>query len=86
MSSSGASQRTQRVIIVALVHYGMFIALAIWLVAMSFASEHFLTATNLLNVLRQAAPLIIMGTGMTFVMATAGIDLSVGSTVALVSV
>ena len=85
-SSSGASQRTRRVIIVALVHYGMFIALAIWLVAMSFASEHFLSATNLLNVLRQAAPLIIMGTGMTFVMATAGIDLSVGSTVALVSV
>jgi ribose/xylose/arabinose/galactoside ABC-type transport system permease subunit len=37
-------------------------------------------------VLRQAAPLIIIGTGMTFVMATAGIDLSVGSLVALVSV
>lgn len=71
---------------VALVRYGMFIALAIWLVAMSVASEHFLTWTNMLNVVRQAAPLIIIGTGMTFVMATSGIDLSVGSTVALVSV
>lgn len=69
-----------------LVRYGMFFALAIWLIAMSFASEHFLTTTNLLNVARQAAPLIIIGVGMTFVMATAGIDLSVGSTVALVSV
>lgn len=78
--------RFQRHLAVGLVRYGMFIALALWLVAMSFASEYFLTVTNLLNVLRQAAPLIIIGTGMTFVMATAGIDLSVGSTVALISV
>jgi ribose/xylose/arabinose/galactoside ABC-type transport system permease subunit len=78
--------RLQRQLVVGLVRYGMFIALALWLVAMSFASEYFLTTTNLLNVLRQAAPLIIIGTGMTFVMATAGIDLSVGSTVALISV
>lgn len=78
--------RLQRALAVGLVRYGMFIALAIWLVAMSLSSEYFLTATNLLNVLRQAAPLIIIGTGMTFVMATAGIDLSVGSMVALISV
>ena len=78
--------RAQRQMIIALVRYGMFIALAIWLIAMSLSSEYFLTSTNLLNVLRQTAPLIIIGVGMTFVMATAGIDLSVGSTVALVSV
>ena len=78
--------RLKRQLVVGLVRYGMFIALALWLVAMSFASEYFLTWTNLLNVLRQAAPLIIIGVGMTFVMATAGIDLSVGSTVALISV
>lgn len=76
----------QRRIVVGLVRYGMFIALAIWLVAMSVASEHFLTTSNFLNVARQAAPLMIIGVGMTFVMATAGIDLSVGSTVALISV
>lgn len=68
------------------VRYGMFIALLLWMAAMSVASEHFLTWTNLLNVSRQAAPIIIIGCGMTFVMATSGIDLSVGSTVALVSV
>jgi len=68
------------------VRYGIFIALILWMVAMSFASEYFLTWTNLLNVSRQAAPIIIIGVGMTFVMATAGIDLSVGSVVALVSV
>lgn len=71
---------------VILVRYGMFLALAIWMIAMTVSSEYFLTWTNLLNVSRQAAPIIIIGVGMTFVMATAGIDLSVGSTVALVSV
>jgi ribose/xylose/arabinose/galactoside ABC-type transport system permease subunit len=66
--------------------YSIFIALILWMVAMSLVSEHFLTATNLLNVARQAAPVVIVGVGMTFVMATAGIDLSVGSVVAVVSV
>lgn len=64
----------------------MFIALVLWMTAMSLASEYFLSATNLLNVARQAAPILIVGVGMTLVMATAGIDLSVGSTVAVVSV
>lgn len=80
------SVRVQRQIVVGLVRYGMFIAFAIWLIAMSIASEHFLTMSNFLNVARQAAPLMIIGVGMTFVMATAGIDLSVGSVVALISV
>jgi inositol transport system permease protein len=68
------------------VRYGLFLALAVWLVCMSVASEHFLTWLNFLNVARQAAPIVIIAIGMTFVMATAGIDLSVGSLVALVSV
>ena len=68
------------------VRYGLFLALGAWLVAMSLASEHFLTWLNFLNVARQAAPIIVIAVGMTFVMATAGIDLSVGSLVALVSV
>ena len=68
------------------VRYGLFFALGLWLVAMSIASEHFLTWLNFLNVARQAAPILVIAVGMTFVMATAGIDLSVGSLVALVSV
>jgi ribose/xylose/arabinose/galactoside ABC-type transport system permease subunit len=68
------------------VRYGLFLALAAWIVVMTFASEHFLTWLNLLNVARQAAPIIVIAVGMTFVMATAGIDLSVGSLVALTSV
>jgi len=67
------------------VRYGMFVALLLWIAAMASVSEYFLSATNLLNVARQAAPIIVIGVGMTFVMATGGIDLSVGSVVALVS-
>ena len=69
-----------------MVRYGLFLALGLWMVAMTLASEHFLSWLNFLNVFRQAAPVVIVGVGMTLVMATAGIDLSVGSLVALVSV
>jgi ribose/xylose/arabinose/galactoside ABC-type transport system permease subunit len=67
------------------VRYGLFVALGLWLLAMSLASELFLSWLNFLNVARQAAPIVIIAVGMTFVMATAGIDLSVGSLVALIS-
>jgi ribose/xylose/arabinose/galactoside ABC-type transport system permease subunit len=80
----GAAQARQWAVFA--IRYGLFLALAAWIAAMSLASEHFLTWLNLLNVARQAAPIVIIAVGMTFVMATAGIDLSVGSLVALVSV
>ena len=87
MSTVSLDNPARRRLAVLTVRYGMFIALALWVIAMSFASEYFLTPTNLLNVARQAAPIVIVGVGvgMTFVMATAGIDLSIGSSVALVS-
>lgn len=78
--------RERRHVVLLAVRYGLFVALAVWIIAMSLASEHFLTPLNLLSVARQAAPLVIIGVGMTLVMATGGIDLSVGSLVALVSV
>ena len=51
----------------------------------SLATGSFTTSTNLLNLLRQSAPLLIVAVAMTFVITTGGIDLSVGSTVALVN-
>lgn len=45
----------------------------------------FLSDTNLLNLLRQSAPILIVAAAMTFVITTGGIDLSVGSTLALVN-
>ncbi len=49
-------------------------------------SEMFLSGPNLLNVLRQMSVTGILAIGMTFVIITAGIDLSVGSIVGLVTV
>ncbi len=50
----------------------------------SLTTSVFLTAPNLLNVLRQSAPLLIVASAMTFVITTGGIDLSVGSVLALI--
>lgn len=65
---------------------GLAIALLALIVSASFISPHFLNPINLLNVLRQVALYGILGVGMTFVILTKGIDLSFGSTVALVGV
>ncbi|GHV28491.1 ABC transporter permease [Spirochaetia bacterium] len=51
-------------------------------VALSIITNTFLTPTNLLNVLRQISINGILAIGMTFVILTGGIDLSVGSVVA----
>ncbi len=50
---------------------------------LGIASPHFLSADNLLNVLQQSAINAILGLGLTFVIISAGIDLSVGSLLAL---
>src|SRR5918992_1778545 len=54
-------------------------------VLFSAITDAFFTTGNLLNVLRQAAPMIIVAVAMTMVITTGGIDLSVGSTVALIN-
>ena len=54
-------------------------------VIFAVGTDTFLTAGNILNVLRQAAPVLIVAVAMTFVITTGGIDLSVGSPVALVN-
>ena len=53
-------------------------------VVFSLITSNFLTGTNWLNIIRQSAPLLIVATAMTLVITTGGIDLSVGSTLALV--
>jgi simple sugar transport system permease protein len=55
------------------------------IVFFAIGSDTFLTPVNLLNILRQAAPILVVAVAMTFVIVTAGIDLSVGSQVALVN-
>jgi simple sugar transport system permease protein len=58
---------------------------ALMVLVFATTTDAFLTDTNLLNLLRQSAPLLIVAVAMTFVITTGGIDLSVGSTVALIN-
>lgn len=62
---------------------GALTALALLVVVMSLLSGDFLTAQNLLNVGVQAAVIAVLAFGVTFVIISGGIDLSVGSVAAL---
>lgn len=58
--------------------YAIFVALALECLIVGLATDTFFTSANLVNVLRQNAFIAILAAGMTFVILTGGIDLSVG--------
>lgn len=62
---------------------GVLAALVLLVIAASFLSDRFLTLSNVLNVLRQVSIVGVLAIGMTFVILTRGIDLSVGSTLGI---
>lgn len=66
--------------------YGLILALLLAIVFLSIVSDAFLTFTNLMNVLRQVSINGILAVGMTLVILTAGIDLSIGSLMAVSAV
>lgn len=63
--------------------YGILILFAIILIFLAIAAPNFMTVDNLVNVIRQSSIIGLVALGMTFIMITAGIDLSVGSVVGL---
>ncbi len=63
--------------------YRVFIIFLVLILIASFISDAFFTVNNLFNVLRQVSIVAIIAVGMTIVILTAGIDLSVGSVLAL---
>jgi len=66
--------------------FGLVIAFVILCVALTALSDQFLTLSNARNILRQSSINGIISVGMTMVILTAGIDLSVGSVLALTGV
>ncbi|MCP4402102.1 MAG: ABC transporter permease [bacterium] len=62
---------------------GILIGLAGMCVFLSLASEYFLTTDNMLNILRQVSTNSMLAFGMTFAIIIGGIDLSVGSVMAV---
>lgn len=66
--------------------WGLVIALIVIGIALSFAKPNFLTVANLVNVIRQISINGILAVGVTYVLLTGGVDLSLGSVVALTGV
>jgi ribose/xylose/arabinose/galactoside ABC-type transport system permease subunit len=86
MSESGNAVRPKlahKAIPFAKQQLGIVMALLLLLIVSSFLSARFLSLPNLLNVLRQVAIVGILAIGETFVILTAGIDLSVGAILGL---
>lgn len=66
--------------------YSYVFILLLIIIFMSFATDQFLTASNILNVLRQASLLLIMALGMTMAMILGrGVDMSLGAIVSISS-
>ncbi len=66
-----------------LIEQKSLIALLFLIVVVSFLNPNFFTVDNLMNILRQTSVNAIIAVGMTLVILTGGIDLSVGSVLAL---
>jgi ribose transport system permease protein len=64
---------------------GMTAAIVLLLLYFGLTTDHFFTLTNLQTITSQIPAAIIVATGMTFVLLIGGIDLSVGSVLALCS-
>lgn len=63
--------------------FGLILSFLLLCIALSLLSDRFLTLSNATNVLRQSTINGIIAVGMTYVILTAGIDLSVGAVLAL---
>ncbi|WP_121640553.1 ribose ABC transporter permease [Virgibacillus sp. Bac330] len=68
---------------VSIAQLGPLLGLLLITIVLGVMSESFFTLNNILNLLRQVSVNALIAFGMTFVILTAGIDLSVGSTLAL---
>lgn len=81
-ASTAAAPRRWR-LGVSIVDYGILIAFVVLSAALALLTPTFLTSGNILNVGRQVSIVAVLAAGQTFVILTAGIDLSVGSVLAL---
>lgn len=66
--------------------FGLLIAIGVLVAALASISPQFITLQNVLNLLLQASVNAVIAAGMTLVILSAGIDLSVGSVLALTAV
>lgn len=69
-----------------LMKYVMYLFLILMCIVLTVASDKFLTVTNLMTIIKQISIQSIVAIGMTMIIISGNIDLSVGSLVALCSV
>ena len=86
MKQNGDSGDGKRAAIEILKKYGIVFVLFLMIIGISILRPNFLTPNNIFNVLTQSAIFGIMALGMTLVITSKGIDLSVGSVLALTGV
>lgn len=87
-SLSAQIEKTQQTVLSRLLGsqtFWVFIAVIVASLALSFATDAFATAKNLYNITRNVTFVAIVALGMTMVIITGGIDLSVGSVLCLCS-
>ncbi len=85
MTSTQAVERRQD-IWAWVARFGPWLLLGLLVVTATALSPAFLSQTNILNVLRQAAPLAIVAMGLTLVILIGGIDVSVGAVISITTV
>ena len=78
MSRSGLAASAREIL-------GLLAVLLVLILAFSLVTERFFTLTTLRTIANQVPELVIAAVGLTFVLVIAGIDLSVGSVLALAS-
>ena len=66
--------------------YGIIIVLAVLIFAFGIGNKLFFTVSNFINIIRQISILGIITIGMSFVLISGGIDLSVGSQLSFIGV
>jgi len=66
--------------------YVVLVILALFMIIASFFSDKFFTVMNITNVFRQVSMVVIVGSAVNLLMISGGIDLSVGSIMALSSI
>lgn len=82
-----AGRRVNRMSVAAFAReYGVLVIIAGLLIGLTFASDSFLTARNLLNIVNQSAPLAIIACALTLVIIAGGFDLSTGAIFGVASV
>jgi ribose/xylose/arabinose/galactoside ABC-type transport system permease subunit len=78
-----ATQETPKQFGVALDKFITFAAVVVLFIFFSIVAKNFFTARSVLSLLLQTSAVTIMGIGVTFTIITGGIDLSIGSVIAL---